>query len=123
MSFTVTITGIPDKDLGTFLAALRLPKKASYTTDHTPDHVALIEGPKKHKHAYANGDTPLTMTGKKPSRSQSLTTALTMFEKLEKRQGIGAVTVKIFRADLKKRRQQPTMVTRMVAEGYLKYLR
>ena len=123
MSFTVTITGIPDKELGTFLAAMRLPKKASYTTEHTPDHVALIEGPRKHKHPYANGSTPLTMTGKKPTRSKALTTALTMFEKLEKRKGIGTVTVDGFRADLKKRNQKPTMVNRMVAEGYLSYLR
>ena len=119
MSFKVTIVGVPDKELGTFLASIRLPKKASYTTEHQPDHVALLEGPKK-KHA--NGETILTMTGKVPTRSTQLTNALTMFEKMEARKGVGTITVKAFRADLKRRRQKPMIQTRLVNEGYLTYL-
>ena len=123
MSFTVTITGIPDKDLGPLLARMKLPKAASYKTEHVPDHAGLLSGPRKHKHPFANGETILTMTGKKPTRSKPLETALTMFEKLEARMGIGTVTVDAFRADLKKRNQKVAIQTRMVNEGYLKYLR
>lgn len=119
MSFTVTITGIPDKELGPLLARLQLPRAATYETKHSPDHVALLPNPKKPR---ANGATILTMTGKKPRSSVPLSNALTMFEKLEAKHKIGSVSVDMFKADLKKRRQKPMILTRLVNEGYLSYL-
>ena len=119
MSFTITIRNVPDKELGLVLARLSLPRAASYETTHVPDHVAMIEAPKKER---ASADTKLTMNGRTPG-SEVLKTALTMFEKLEAKEGIGTVSVGMFRADLKKRHQDPKIVTRLIHENYLEYLR
>ena len=123
MSFTLTIRNIPDKELGPILARLNLPKAASYDVAHVADHVGLIEGPGPRSGPRANGATKLHMTGKQVKNSEVLNAALVMFEKLEAKEGIGTVSVDMFRADLVKRHQAKNMCTRLIHEGYLEYLR
>ena len=122
MSFTLTIRNIPDKDLGPILARLQLPRGAEQEVKHTPDHVAALPNPAKGK-PRANADTVLTMTGKTPMvKGGILSQALIEFEKCEKRNGIGSVTVAIYRDYLTKKQLDFKLQTRLLHEGYLEYL-
>lgn len=68
-------------------------------------------------------DTKLTMTGKMPLIGNGLLArGLTVFEILEKNQGIGAVTVTAFREELTKQRMKYQLQTRLLHEGYMDYL-
>jgi len=119
MSFSIVIHQIPDKDLGPVLARLHLPRGATHEVIHKPDYTALIEGP-KNKSSTANGATKLMMTGKTPSKQGALIkAALTIFEKLEVKKGIGNVSVDTFRSSLADR----NMHFRLINEGYLGYLK
>ena len=123
MSFVITIKNVPDKELGNVLALLspRLPRGCTYETTHFNDTVGLLTGPKSGKKRPTD-ETLLTMTGKTPSREGPLQTALTMFEKLEGRKGIGAVTRGAFKDHLERRNQDPMILRRLVTEGYMGHL-
>ena len=47
MSFQLTISNVPDKELGGLIARLNLPRGAKYDVKHIPDHVGLLTGPKR----------------------------------------------------------------------------
>ena len=123
MSFTITITNVPDKDLGPMLARIKLPRGARLDHKYSPDHVALLEGPPQFEvKPRATGDTVLTMTGKVP-KSDLLKRALIEFEKVEAQDGIGTVTVKRYREYLTRKKLDHKLQTRLYHEGYLSYLR
>lgn len=68
-------------------------------------------------------ETHLTMTGKVPLiKTGLLAKGLKVFEQLETAQGIGAITVKVFRTKLVTERMKYTLQTRLLHEGYLDYL-
>ena len=121
MSFTVKIMKVSDRQLGELLASLRLPKGAVYTVEHQANGVDRT--PKKRKGAYSrrNGEVILTMTGKQPKEGTQAAQALELFEKFEKRRGIGSVT----RADFKEymqKKEMEGMVNRLVNEKFLGYV-
>ena len=123
MTFSVTVTDIPQKQLGEFLAALHnIRPRGSHIhpPDWVPEHVALIEGPKKPR---ARAESRLMMTGKTPNQGTSLLTYLDYFERHEKRVGIGNVTVGSFVEYLTKLKlDEPNKAkTRLLHEGYVKY--
>ena len=122
MSFTVTITGIPDKELGPLLARLNLPRGVRADTKHVPDVAGYIAAPKKNR---AKPMTKLTMNGRRPS-SPKLIAALEQFELCEKENGIGNVSVHTFREWLKdlsgKDKLPQNMMTRLIHENYLEYM-
>lgn len=68
------------------------------------------------------GDFRLTMTGKQPMSSSKLAVGLQIFEKFEKKQGIGSVTVKAFREELVRNGEKPLLQQRMITERCLNYL-
>lgn len=118
MSFKITISKVSDKQLGPLLAQLRLPKGSAYTVEY---QVNGATAPKKgKKYSRRNGENVLTMTGKQPKEGTQAEEALELFEKLEKRRGIGNVT----RADFKEymeKKELGGMVNRLVNEKFLGY--
>ena len=118
MSFTIKIMKVSDKQLGPLLADLKLPKGAVYTVEHQANGAAA---PKKGKRTIrGNGEAILTMTGKVPKEGTEVAHALELFEKFEKRRGIGNVTRADFKAYMSKKELLP-MVNRLVNEKFLGY--
>ncbi len=65
----------------------------------------------------------LTMSGKRPTEEHGLLAqGLTIFEKLEASQGVGSITVEVFRNQLVSEGMKYAMQTRLLHEGYLDYL-
>jgi hypothetical protein len=71
---------------------------------------------------HSRADTLLTMTGKTPNKNSKLATALEIFEKLEKRKGIGTINVAAFRKELIAKKEPKTLSQRCVTEKVLAYL-
>ena len=125
MSFIIKIIGVPDKELGPIISRLQLPRGVTYDAKYTSDYVAPTKGRKSKangKNPHSRADSRLTMTGKEPQKGSIIEQGMVLFEKLEKRQGIGTVTVRDFRENLV-RNQHPSAVSqRCVTEGFLSYL-
>ena len=119
MSFTIKIMKVSDRQLGELLANLQLPKGAVYTVEHQANGVVA---PKKKgkKFSRRNGEVILTMTGKQPKEGTQAAAALELFEKFEKRRGIGSVTRAEFKEYMQKKELEG-MVNRLVNEKFLGY--
>ena len=115
MTIKVTIE-VPDTKNGTLLARL-----AGYKA--LCEHVPVVElkklnGTKMHTRAASL----LTMTGKKAQPNSKIAEAMTIFEKLEKKKGIGSVTVGDLREALTKKALSKALSQRCVTEKFLSYL-
>ncbi len=139
MSFTITIHDVADKDLGSLLATMNLPKGADYKLTHmidvkigAVDPNLVVNGGKKRKagsyqkkkkNRRGNPDIKLTMTGKQPQiPGGKIEKGLTLFERLEGDMGIGTVSAAAFIKHLTVKRVPDGMLNRLLAEGYLNYL-
>ena len=71
---------------------------------------------------HSRADSILTMTGKTPNKNSKLAKALEIFEKLEKRMGIGQVNAAAFRIELTKKKVSKGLAQRCVTEKVLAYL-
>lgn len=118
MSFKLTIE-IPDNKLISTLRQLT-------------GHKVTVEGfgvtgtipAKKNGDARPHGraDSVLSMTGKIAQSGSKIETAMTLFEKLEKKKGIGTVTVQDFRDRLVKNGEPKALAQRCVTEKFMVYL-
>lgn len=116
MSFKLTIE-VPDTKLAATLRTL---------TGHKVivENLGTPEPKKKNGDArpHSRAESLLTMTGKVPSPKSQLAKALDVFEKLEKRMGIGTVNVAAFRIELTKKKLSKGLAQRCVTEKVLTYL-
>lgn len=121
MSFTITVRKVANKDLGFILATLQLRGNADMTLVHSDDLLPEPVEKKKRKTAVRpKKNALLTMTGKVSKDPKSLISQmLVVFEKLEARHGIGAISVGAFREALGAKRG---MQYRLVREGYMETL-
>ena len=71
MSFQLTLSNIPDKDLGPLIARMNLPRGVTVEHKYVVDVAGFIEGPKKGRHRVPR-DTKLTMTGKRPQQGSKI---------------------------------------------------
>lgn len=117
MSFLITIE-VPDTKLTKILKRLGDQKVTVENLDPKPNGATLPKAKKARK----NGDTLLTMTGKVPQKGSQLAKARDVFEKLEKRVGIGTVTKKAFKDELKKKKLSPQLAVRCITEKVVAYL-
>ena len=117
MSFRITIE-VPDTKLTKILKQLGDQKVTVENLDPQPNGAAQPKPKPKRK----NGDTLLTMTGKTPQKNSSLALARDVFEKLEKRVGVGTVTKNDFKAELVKKKLPKTLCQRCITEGVLGFL-
>ena len=116
MSFKLTIT-IPDSKL---TDTLKRFNGHAVTVKHiAEDKGKLIP---KEKVPHSRAEYLLTMTGKQAKKGTLIYPAMVAFEKLEANKGIGNVTVKMFRAELKRRRWKVDLAQRCVTEKFLSYL-
>lgn len=139
MSFTITISQIPDKELGPIVAGLKLPRGVKYEQTHFIDVeispvVDPIEKKKKSRpHTRKRKrmshedlmEMILTMSGREAKQHGSqVARGLMIFERLEGEDGIGTVSVSGFRKALKKAKvKNPDLLQkRMIRDDYLKYL-
>jgi len=133
MSFTVTVYRVADKDLGTLLAGLKLPRGANYELTHFLDvEIPADTTPKKKKRKSGVRRTRaellvtnLTMSGKKARQPESqVAKALAHFEMCEGELGIGNVRVVDFREYLERVHvdNPESIQKRMVRDHYLDYL-
>lgn len=115
MTIKVTIE-VPDAKIGKLISQLDGYK---VLCEHVP-----VEEPKKLNGAkmHSRADSLLTMTGKTPNKNSKLAKALEIFEKLEKRMGIGHVNAAAFRIELTKKKQSKGLAQRCVTEKVLAYL-
>ncbi len=133
MSFTVTVYKVADKDLGSMLAVLKIPRGARYELTHfldaeIPGDIAPKtrkgkKGPRRSHQSLL--ESKLTMTGKLAKQKNSaVARGLLLFENCEVEDGIGSVSVQGFRDYLKTHRmQKPELLQkRMLRDGYLAYL-
>jgi hypothetical protein len=133
MSFTVTVYKVADKDLGSMLAVLKIPRGAHYELTHFLDvEIPADIAPKRRKKRggtrRSKADllvTKLTMSGKLAKQPESaVAKGLAHFENCEVELGIGNVTVEDFRSYLKSHRMQTpeNLQKRMIRDHYLDYL-
>lgn len=122
MSFKLTVE-IPDTKLA---ATLRRLAGHKVTVESTEKYVPGWDDPRKkdkpNGKMHSRADSILTMTGKTPNKNSKLATALEIFEKLEKRMGIGQVNCAAFRIELTKKKQSKGLAQRCVTEKVLAYL-
>lgn len=119
MSFQVTISNVPDKDLGPLIARLNLPRGSKVEQKYTADFAGLLEGPKKRR---MPSSTKLTMTGATPQQGTKLLFALQAFEKLEGKHGIGSVSMDDLIRNLKTKKQNEKLAQRLLKAGFVEYL-
>jgi hypothetical protein len=132
MSFTITIRDVADKDLGSLIASLKLPKGVDYRLTHmidvrisAADPSIIVNGKKrrKKKSRRGNPDIKLTMSGKRPMQPGSkIEKGIELFEKLEADMGIGTVSANAFSTFLRSKHVNGGMLSRLTTEGYLNYL-
>ena len=120
MSFKITIE-VPDTKLAATLRQLN-GHKAMVENVHDEESVVTTRKKKYKPRMHNRGDTMLTMTGKTPNVGSKLLVARELFEKLEKRKGIGAVSVADFRSELTKKGEEEHLCKRSVTEGVLAYM-
>ena len=122
MSFKLTIE-VPDSKL---MATIRLLNGHRVSVESTERFVPGWDDPRKK--AKSNGKlhsraaSLLTMTGKIAQPSSKIAEGMTVFEKLEKKKGIGAVTVGDFREGLVKKALPKALSQRCVTEKFLSYI-
>lgn len=119
MSFQVTISNVPDKELGPLIARLNLPRGSKIEQKYSADVAGLIEGPKRSR---MPASTKLTMTGKHPQKGSKLLFALEAFEKLEAKHGIGSVSLTDLARNLKTKKQPDKLAQRLIKAGFVEYL-
>lgn len=115
MTIKVTIE-VPDAKIGKLLTHLDGYKALC-------EHIPVVE-PKKLNgtRMHSRADSILTMTGKTPNKNSKLAKALDIFERLEKRMGIGKVNAAAFRIELTKKKQSKGLAQRCVTEKVLDYV-
>lgn len=119
MSFKLTIE-VPDSKL---MKALKLLNGHKVYVESTEQYVPGWDNPRKKANgAHSRADSRLTMTGKEAQKGSKIETAMELFEKLEKRKGIGIVTVQDFRDHLVKNEQPKALAQRCVTEKFMTYL-
>jgi len=114
MTIKVTVE-VPEGKIGKLLTQL-VGYKAICETVSVPE--PKTNGTKMHSRA----DSLLTMTGKEPNQNSKLSKAKDVFEKLEKRMGIGNVNAAAFRIELTKKKMSKGLAQRCVTEKVLAYL-
>jgi len=119
MSFQVTISNVPDKELGPLIARLNLPRSSKVEQKYTADIAGLLSGPKKRR---MPASTKLTMTGATPQQGTKLLFALQAFEKLEGKHGIGSVSMEDLIRNLKIKKQDDKLAQRLIKAGFVEYL-
>jgi len=124
MSFKLTIRNVPDKELGPIISRLQLPRGVTYDAKYVSDYAVptkkKLQGNSKNLHSRAA--SLLTMTGKTAKKGSIIEQGMVLFEKLEKRQGIGTVTVRDFRETLVNNGHPSAVAQRSVTEKFLSYL-
>ena len=120
MSFKLTIE-VPDTKLA---ATMRILHGHKVMVESTEKYVPGWDDPRKKSNGkmHSRADSMLTMTGKTPNKNSKLAQALEIFEKLEKRKGIGTVNVAAFREELIAKKVPKTLSQRCVTEKVLAYL-
>jgi hypothetical protein len=116
MSFKLTIE-VPDTKLAATLKALN-GHKVVVENVHDAEPKKAANGKTLHSRA----ESHLTMTGKTPQKGSQLFKARDVFEKLEKRMGIGNVNVAAFRIELTKKKLSKGLAQRCVTERVLDYI-
>ena len=123
MSFKITIPDVPDKELGPIISRLQLPRGVTYDVQYSNNGAAP---PKKKKgsksgNPHSRATSRLTMTGKTAQEGSIIEQGMVLFEKLEKRKGIGTVTVMDFRETLVKNSHPAAVSQRCITEKFLSY--
>lgn len=122
MSFKLTIE-VPDNKL---ISTLRLLTGHKVTVENLDLNVSWNTLPAKKKNGdarpHSRAESLLTMTGKKAMEGSQIEGAMVVFEKLEKRMGIGRVNVAAFRTELTKKNMNKGLAQRAVTEKFLTYL-
>jgi len=121
MSFRLTID-VPDNKLIPTLRTLNGHKVTIESAEkYNP---GWIDPRKKSKRTnpHSRADSRLSMTGKTAKDGSKIEIAMVLFEKLEKRKGIGTVTVGDFRDVLVKNEQPKALAQRCVTEKFMTYL-
>lgn len=119
MSFKLTIE-VPDSKL---MKALRLLNGHKVYVESMERYQPGWKDPRKKANgAHSRAESRLTMTGKTAQVGSKIETAMELFEKLEKRKGIGTVTVQDFRDYLVKNEQPKALSQRCVTEKFMSYL-
>ncbi len=121
MTFKLIIE-VPDTKLA---ATMRLLHGHKVLVESTEKFVPGWDDPRKGKsngRMHSRAETLLTMTGKQPNSGSKLGKALEIFEKLEKRKGIGTIDVAAFRVELIRKDQSKQLSQRCVTEKVLAYL-
>jgi hypothetical protein len=121
MSFKLTIE-VPDTKLS---ATMRLLHGHKVMVESTEKYVPGWDDPRKKTNGtrlHSRADSLLTMTGKEPNKNSKLSKAKEVFEKLEKRMGIGNVNAAAFRIELTKKKLSKGLAQRCVTEKVLSYL-
>jgi len=121
MSFKLTIEVPPSKLMGT----LRLLNGHKVYVESTEQFKPGWDDPRKKTkggHTRPRAESRLTMTGKTAQEGSKIETAVDMFEKLEKRRGIGTVTVQDFRDHLVENEFPKALAQRCVTEKFMAYL-
>ena len=117
MSFKLTIE-VPDSRL---MSTLRMLNGQKVYVEST-GIAAALKPKAKIRNPHSRGDSRLSMTGKTAKEGSKIETAMVLFEKLEKRKGIGTVTVGDFREQLVKNEQPKALAQRCVTEKFMTYL-
>lgn len=122
MSFKLTIE-VPDNKLVPILRTLTGHKVTVENMDLGVSW-STVKGKKKNGDARPHGraESRLTMTGKTAQKGSKIETAMTLFEKLESRNGIGQVTVQAFRDHLVKNELPKALAQRCTTEKFMTYL-
>jgi hypothetical protein len=120
MAYRLTIE-VPDAKLNAMLKRLADQKVMVENTDPELAFNQFATVPKE-KTVRRNGNSLLTMTGKTPQKNSQLAKALDVFEKLEKRVGIGTVTKKGFKDELAKKKLSKQLAVRCITEKVVTYL-
>jgi len=121
MSFKLTIEVSPSKLMGT----LRLLNGHKVYVESTETYKSGWDDPRKKTKGHnsnSRADSRLTMTGKTAQEGTKIEMAMGLFEKLEKRKGIGTVTVRDFRDHLVKNEQSKGLAQRVITEKFMTYL-
>jgi len=121
MSFKITIE-VPDNKLVPTLRTLNGHKVSVESMEQYQPGWKDPRKKSKRSNPHSRAETRLSMTGKTAKDGSKIETAMVLFEKLEKRKGIGTVTVGDFRDDLVKNEQPKALAQRCVTEKFMTYL-
>lgn len=120
MSFKLTIE-VPDNKLMPTLRMLNGHKVYVESAGVVAAPVRKSGAKRGVNNPHSRATSRLTMTGKTAQDGTIISQGMILFEKLEKKQGIGTVTVKDFRDILVKNGHPRAVAQRSVTEGFLSY--